>query len=80
MERIMEPEEGFTCARCKGECEVEDLHPVEMAGATFSNILLSLLHDTLPGVQLEIMDDPLKVCRFRFTGGLGYLMPMRASR
>jgi len=52
-------------------------NPVPWRGGHISGLLLARL-STLPGLQLSKYGEPTETIRFKFDGGDGLVMPMRA--
>jgi len=70
---------GGTCELCEGTGERLDYNPVKFMGAYVSDRLLHLVLTELPGPVEFSVKDPLGIIAFRFPGGKGGLMPMKAS-
>jgi hypothetical protein len=71
----------FPCTACSGDGIVfgENENRVAIVEAEVNGVYLKLIKDNLENAEIEIAEkghehDPL---RFKFDGGLGYLMPMR---
>jgi hypothetical protein len=64
------------CDHCLGNGKDID-NPVPWRGGHVSGQLLARL-STLPGLQLSRYGEPTEVIRFKFDGGDGLVMPMRA--